>query len=1097
MRKKFSRSLKSLFAIFLCFSLIFTFLVGDSAFAAIQDFSSTSIYHDEERIIAPGVTLNIWKGVKNANTYKVGHTISFNPVTSDAKVLAAFGNSVKSRVTLSSTSKIEETRQGVSIIGGINGDYYYLENGVPIGLLIQNGRLISYSNTKWCAIGFNNDGSVVIDAPNIDMNFTHNGKQYNFGNLNKGQNDWGPYLYSSDFGPNTASTVPSLEVILDITSGEIKVDGTVTAKVSGIKINAKSTPIGENQLVLSARNNKPGFDILANFRIGDELTFTFRDVENKWANVDQAVGGDKILINNGAIVSGLSTTNYSPSTAVGVKADGEVVFFQVDGRSTLSQGVSSMETAQFLLKAGCVKAIQLDGGGSSAIIARMPGHSSPGLLNNPSDGSERANSNGLLLVSKASIAIKEGEAQKSTVAGKLHTYPGLVYALPDSTVQFSALATNENYLPADLPQQLVWVSSAGEIDDQGKLIVGNKPGKYVVMAVSGLIGGASEVIIPDKITTLKPSKSVLSLLPGDVIDLSCEAYYQNIKVVSTDSSFNWQVEGNIGTITPDGVFTMSKDAEGSGRIKVSYGNTSAYIDVSVPASPNAIEDFEGAIGWGHTTVRAKSANVSVIQDPSLARSGNGLLKLDYDFTLGNGVEKGVAGVYAYTLDPNTKTKAELSIKGDPIAIGMWVYGDNSRTWIRGSVRDGSGQSFYIDFTPEYKPSTGTGGVDWTGWRYVEAKIPSGRKGPFVLETPIRVMCSRDEMRTKGTLYFDQIRAIYSGDEVVQETVVKITSPADNTVIKTGKIPLAAEIITDPKGAGVDPASIQVLLDGAALSGLSITGNGNITIKGEMGSDLPLADGYHTLVINYTDFAGKTGTKAITFTVDTGAPRVIAATTPTTITESGSFATILEIQNPKNLRKIYADILYDINDVEVVDADSKTAGLQIELEPWVLKGKIITHRVDTTHGRITLEIDDLTNLSAGDTVKFGTITFKAKPSFQENTQIKLRLGAMIVGDNPASQRFNIPDMNVNMEYLLSLKVEGVNQGQTTTITVTDKSGNPVENAEIYLNEISYPFWKTDENGQVVTNLIAPMLEREPLKIRAKKDGQISKAVVLGQ
>ena len=72
MRKKFSRSLKSLFAIFLCFSLIFTFLVGDSAFAAIQDFSSTSIYHDEERIIAPGVTLNIWKGVKNANTYKSG-----------------------------------------------------------------------------------------------------------------------------------------------------------------------------------------------------------------------------------------------------------------------------------------------------------------------------------------------------------------------------------------------------------------------------------------------------------------------------------------------------------------------------------------------------------------------------------------------------------------------------------------------------------------------------------------------------------------------------------------------------------------------------------------------------------------------------------------------------------------------------------------------------------------------------------------------------------------------------------------------------------------------------------------------------------------
>jgi len=1096
MRQKISRSLKKLFAIFLCFSLIFSFLVGDSAFAVVQDFGSTRIYYDEERVIAPGVTLNSWKGMNGSNAYKAGHMITFNPVTSDAKVLAAYGNSVNSRVSLSSTSKIEENRLGVSIIGGINGDFYYLENGVPIGLLIQNGRLVSYSNTKWNAIGFNSDGSVVIDTPNIDMNFTHKGKQYNFGNLNKAQNDWGPYLYTSDFGPNTASTVPSLEVVLDIISGEIKVGGTVTARVSAIETNSKATPIGPNQLVLSARNNKPGFSILANFIIGDEVTFTFRDVENKWTNVEQAVGGDKILINNGAIVSGLSTTNHAPSTAVGVKANGEVVFFQVDGRSTLSQGVSSMEIAQFLHKAGCIKAIQLDGGGSSAIIARMPGHSSPGLLNNPSDGTERHNSNGLLLVSKASIAIKEGQATKNPNAAKLHTYPGIVYALPGSTVEFSVLATDESYLPTAVPQQITWASSAGKIDSQGRLTVGNNPGKYAVLAVSGLIAGASEIVIPDKITSLKPSKSVITLLPGDVIDLSCEAYYQNMKVVSTDSSFTWEVEGNIGTITPEGVFTMSKDAQGSGRIRVSYGNTSAYINVIVPATPNAIEDFEGAFGWGYTTVRAKSANVSVVQDPSLARSGSGVLKMDYDFTLGNGVEKGVAGVYAYTLNPNTKTKTELSLNGNPVAIGMWVYGDNSKSWLRASVRDGSGQSFYIDFTPDYNPNTGTGGIDWTGWRYVEAKIPSGRKGPFVLETPIRVMCSRDEMRTKGTLYFDQLRAVYSGEEAVQETVVKITSPADNAVINTGRIPLTAEIITDPKGTGVDPNSIQVLLDGVVLSGLTITGNSNISIKGELGTELPLADGYHTLVVSYTDFSGKNGSKAITFTVDTGAPRVIATTTPT-VTEGGSFTTALEIKNPKTLRKIYADIIYDTNAVEVVDADSKTAGLQVALEPWVSKGKVITHRVDATNGRITLEIDNLTNLSAEATAKLGTITFKAKPGFQDNTQIKLRLGAMIVGSNPSSQRFNLPDMNVTMEYALSLKVEGIRPGETTVITVTDKSGNPVENADIYLNDISYPFWKTDKNGQVVTNLIAPMLEREPLKIRAKKDGQISKAIILGQ
>jgi len=1097
MRKRVSRSLKSFIAMFLSLVLTVSFLAGDSAMALTGDFGSTRIIYDEQRTIAPGVTLNVWKGISGSSTYKAGHTITFNPATSDAKVLAAFGNSVNSRVTLSSTSKIEETRRGVSIIGGINGDFYYVETGIPIGLLIQDGRLVSYSNTKWNAIGFNRDGSVVIDSPNIEMSFLHNGKQYTFSNMNKTQSDWGPYLYTSDFGPNTASTVPSIEVVLDMLYGEVKVGGAIIAKVTDIKLDAKATPIGANQLVLSARNGKQGYSVLSQFRKGDEVTFIFNDVENKWSNVEQAIGGEKILINNGAIVSGLSTTNTGPATAVGVKANGEVVFFQCDGRSTLSQGVSSLEVAQFLHREGCIKAIQLDGGGSSAIIARRPGQSSPGLLNTPSDGSERANSNGLLLVSKASIAIKEGQATKETTARKLHIYPGMVYALPGATVQYSALATDSSYLPVNLTEPVSWVSNTGTIDAQGKLTVGNTPGVFSVMAYSGNAVGAVELRVLNEITSIKPSKSVLSVLPGDVVDLGCEAYYHNIKVTSADSSFSWQVEGNIGTITQDGVLTVSKEASGSGRIKVSYGNTSAYITVNVQSSLSVIEDFEGATGWGYSTVRAKSANVSVINDPSLARSGNGLLRVDYDFTLDNGVEKGVAGVYAYALDPNTKTKTVLSVPGNATAIGMWVYGDNSKSWLRASVKDANGESFYIDFTPDYNPSTGTGGIDWSGWKYVEAKIPSGRKGPFVLDTPIRVMCSRDEMRTKGTLYFDQLRVIYAdGGAAVQDPALKITSPADNSVVKSGKVPLTAEITVDPKGAGVDINSVKVLLDGAPVTGLNITGNVSVSIKGELGAELPLADGYHVLEISFTDLNGKQWSKSIAFTVETGAPRV-TATTINPIVEGGTFTTTLEVNNPKNLRKVYMEITYDTNSVEVVDADSKTAGLQIALEPWVQKGKVMTHRVDTNIGRITLEIDNLTNLSADAVAKLGTITFRAKPSFQDNTPIRLRLGAMIVNGNPASQRFSMPEMKVVIDHQLLLKVEGIGSGGPATITVTDKKGNPVENAEIYLFDYSQPLWKTNAKGQVVTNLIEPLVEEGPVPIRAKKGELTSRKIVLGQ
>lgn len=1095
MRKNFFKVQKSLLALFLCFTLIFS-MAGNVALAYVSDFGNTSIFHNEERRIADGVVLNRWNGITSSYANKVGQTITFNPKTSDAMVIAAYGNSVNSRVTLSSMSKIEEQKQGVSIIGGINGDFYYLENGVPIGLLVQNGKLISYSNTKWNAVGFNQDGTVIIDMPNFEMYYTFNGKKYTFGNFNKPQNDWGPYLYSSDFGPNTASTVPSLEAILDITEGDLKIGGTVKAKITGIKINAKSTPIGENQLVLSARNGKSGFSSMADFRIGDEVVFQFNDPENKWTNVTQAVGGEKILINNGVITSGLSTSNNNPVTAVGVKSNGEVVFYQVDGRSTLSQGVSSAEAAQFLHKLGCVKALQLDGGGSSAIIARMPGHSSPGLLNNPSDGRERANSNGLILISKNSVAVKEGTEANSSVAENLHVYPGKVYALPGAVVQYSVLATNKHYLPAQLPASIEWVSGTGTIDKNGLLQVGSTTGIFSVMAANKNMVGSSSITVLDRVTSLKPSKSVLTLLPGDKIDLSCEAYYYNMKVNSSDSSFDWQVEGNIGTITQDGLFTMADNATGSGRIIVKYGNISAYIDVVIPATPNAIEDFENQISWGYSSVRAKSANVSIIQDKEMARSGSGLLKLDYDFTLGKGVESGVAGVYAHALNPNTKAKTELTINGSPNAIGMWVYGDNSKTWLRASVKDGSGQSFYIDYTSDYKPDTGTGGVDWTGWKYVEAKIPSGRKGPFTLETPIRVMCSRDDMRTKGTLYFDQIRALYTDGNIAQAPVVKITSPADKAVIKTSKIPLTAEIIKGTNGANIDANSVKVMLDGTELTNISVEGTGNVLIKGELGSDIILSDGNHTLTVNYSDITGNKGTQTITFMVDTGAPQVTAATDATVI-EGGSINTALNIKNPKNLKKIYVDFEYDAAKLEPVDQDSSTPGIQAALESWAKKGTIIANRIDEKSGRVLIVIDNLTNISTADMSKLATITFKAKPGFGDEAQIKLHLGAMIVEGREQSQRFPLPDMKVSRDYPLIIKAEGIKPGETTIITVTDKNGQPVAGADIYLNDLSYPFWQTDAKGQVATNILTQLLTGEPLSIRAKKDNLASKPFVLAE
>jgi hypothetical protein len=133
------------------------------------------------------------------------------------------------------------------------------------------------------------------------------------------------------------------------------------------------------------------------------LSATFPTVSENW-NPYSAVGGAPVLIKNGKIVfdftttlSGKYMTNYEllqtdifsasirpPRTVIGNTADNKIILFVCDGRQTHSDGATMLELAQIMKALGCVNAMNLDGGGSTAMV------SGGTLLNKPSDGSQRA-----------------------------------------------------------------------------------------------------------------------------------------------------------------------------------------------------------------------------------------------------------------------------------------------------------------------------------------------------------------------------------------------------------------------------------------------------------------------------------------------------------------------------------------------------------------------------------------------------------------------------------------------------------------------------------------------------------------------------------
>lgn len=123
---------------------------------------------------------------------------------------------------------------------------------------------------------------------------------------------------------------------------------------------------------------------LAGLRKGDRLSVAVR-----------AVGGHRMAITSNAMllrdgrIRPRDDREMHPRTAVGHDRETNQLFLVVvDGRSTSSRGMTMVELAGLLQALGADDALNLDGGGSSTLVA-PDARGVPGVRNVPSDGSQR------------------------------------------------------------------------------------------------------------------------------------------------------------------------------------------------------------------------------------------------------------------------------------------------------------------------------------------------------------------------------------------------------------------------------------------------------------------------------------------------------------------------------------------------------------------------------------------------------------------------------------------------------------------------------------------------------------------------------------
>ena len=210
------------------------------------------------------------------------------------------------------------------------------------------------------------------------------------------------------------------------------------------------------------------------------------------------------------------------------------------------------------------------------------------------------------------------------------------------------------------------------------------------------------------------------------------------------SDISWSVTGDIGYF--DGSKFVAT-TPGSGQLVATLGNVNVEIPVSVVnpnTPPTSILSFDSVNNLSVQTAKAKA---SLSNEAYYAREGKGSAALSYDFTSN---ETGTKAAYVVANKP-------ISIPSKPDHLGVWVYGDGNKNWLRGVVVDAAGTKHTIDFTKQ-------SGLNWTGWKYVTAKMPVEGVAPFTFER-LYVASPVSSEWAKGKLYFDQLQAVYNKDHV--------------------------------------------------------------------------------------------------------------------------------------------------------------------------------------------------------------------------------------------------------------------------------------------------------------------------------------------
>jgi exopolysaccharide biosynthesis protein len=296
-------------------------------------------------------------------------------------------------------SKLASRRKALA---AVNAGFFPFA-GNPIGLHMEDGNLITEPTKQRSSFLRLKNGSYAIASYAFKATVTIGAVSIPLNGLNRKPEAMAENIaFTSQFGKETVKLDNRYWLQLDVPNGSLQT-GSVSGRVS-LTEKVPQVMIPANTVVIAI--GQQTYDLLRPIIVDGSTAVVSCELKPLDSDaplaedISDAVTGAPRILTNGKVdvrykqekMSESFSTVRHPRTAVGIRPDGSVVLVTVDGRqATLSRGASLSELAAILISQGATQGLNLDGGGSSAAIARNL------VVNSPSDGSQRPVADALLI----------------------------------------------------------------------------------------------------------------------------------------------------------------------------------------------------------------------------------------------------------------------------------------------------------------------------------------------------------------------------------------------------------------------------------------------------------------------------------------------------------------------------------------------------------------------------------------------------------------------------------------------------------------------------------------------------------------------------